>query len=140
MNFNKILVIVLAVASFFFGMMLNSNNKEYVEKLTNGTLKSADYPAASEFKTGASAAFATAGFALVLAFLAFQKNKKMLVAFALFTIITLIVSYYLQPEYTKIKDGPATSKELALIQLLTGNIAAFAAILFARQQQPEKQL
>lgn len=139
MNFNKILVVVLAVASFLFGMMLNTNNKDIADKLTNGTLKSADYPAVSEFTTGASAAFATAGFALVLAFLTFQKNKKMLVAFALFTIVALIASYYLQPEYTKIKDGPATSKELALIQLLAGNIAAFAAIMFARQQR-EKQL
>ncbi|UPT69099.1 MAG: hypothetical protein M0D57_10985 [Sphingobacteriales bacterium JAD_PAG50586_3] len=140
MKFTKILVVVLAIASFLFGMMLNSNNKEIADKLTVGALDVAAYPPVSEFTTGASAAFATGGFALVLALLAFQKNKKMLVAFALFTIIALIASYYLQPEYTKIPNGPATSKELALIQLLTGNIAAFAAILFARQQQPEKQL
>ena len=138
MNALKIVVVALCVASALFGLMLNTNNKQMAETSANNNNPKLTYPPAAEFKTASTSAFVTAGFAAVLAILLFMNNRKMLVAFALFTIVSLILSYYLQPEYAKVQNGPATSKELGLIQLFTGNVAAFGAIIFARGQGKEQ--
>jgi hypothetical protein len=136
MNFLKIVAVILGVASFCMGIMLHTKNTSMANEISGG--KTVEVYSATDFKTAAAAAFATAGIALCLAFLVFMKNPKLLVAFALFTIVCLIISYYLQPEYAKVEGGPATSKEVALIQLFLGNIAAFAAIMFARQKTKEQ--
>lgn len=133
----RILITLLGLASLGLGLILFIKNGKMVDELAQigefGGLLGDALPSASALKTGGTVAVITSLFTLALIVVSFMKNAKNIMIVAAVTLLALLATYFLQPDYAKGLTGGATSREVAMMQLVSGGVAAGLAMLLSRK-------
>lgn len=133
----KVLITLLGLASLALGLILFIKNGKIVEDIEQlgalGGMLGDTLPSASALKTGGTLAVIGSLMTLALIVVSYMKNAKNMMIVAAVVIVALAASYFLQPDYEKGLTGGATSREVAMMQLIPGAVAAGLAMLLSRK-------
>lgn len=133
----RIFITLLGVISLAIGfLVVVKNNKmagEIAELGALGDMLGGALPSAGALKTGGIVAVIGSLFTLGLIVVSFMKNGKNIMIAAIGTLVILVIAYFMQPDYAKGLTGGATSREVALAQLIPGAIAAGLAMLLSKK-------
>jgi len=133
----RIFITLLGLISMVVGFLVFVKNGKVAEDIGQlgdmAGLLGDTIPSTGALKTGGFIAVIGAVITLILIIVSFTKNAKNIMILAAATAVVLIISYFLQPDYAKGLTGGATSREVALVQLIPGAIAAGLALLLSKK-------
>lgn len=133
----KILITLLGIVSLGIGFLVFIKNGKVAEDIAQlgdlGGMLGDTLPSTGALKTGGIIAIIGSLITLALIVVSYMKNAKNIMLVAVVTIVALAASYFLQPDYEKGLTGGATSREVAMIQLIPGVVAAGLAMLLSKK-------
>ncbi len=133
----RIFITLLGLISMIIGFLVFVKNGNIAEEIGQlGALGGAlgdMLPSAGALQTGGFVAIIGSIVTLALIIVSFTKNGKNIMILAGATLVVLAITYFVQPNFEKGLTGGATSREVALVQLIFGAIAAGLAMLLSKK-------
>lgn len=133
----RILITLLGLASLALGAILFIKNGKMVDELSQlgdlGGMLGDAFPSPGALKTGGTVALIGSLMTFILIIVSYTKNAKNIMIVAGVALLALVATYFLQPDYEKGLTGGATSREVAMMQLVSGGVAAGLAMLLSRK-------